>query len=68
VYYIVEYMNQDSSVGMARGYGLDCRGSSTGSEKYFSLLHSVQTVSEAHPASNLMGTGGSFSGDKAAGA
>jgi hypothetical protein len=31
------------------------------------LLHSVQTGSEAHPASYTMGIGGSFSGCKAAG-
>jgi hypothetical protein len=40
----------------------------------FSFLHSVQTVqtvqtdSWAHPASYPMGTGGSFPGDRAAGA
>jgi hypothetical protein len=34
----------------------------------FSLLHRVQTVSEAHPASHLMGTGGTLPGSKAAGA
>jgi hypothetical protein len=34
----------------------------------FSLLHVVQTGSEAHPASYLMGTRGSFPGGKAAGA
>jgi hypothetical protein len=34
----------------------------------FSLRHRVQNASGAHPASYPMGTGGSFSGDKAAGA
>jgi hypothetical protein len=34
---------------------------------YFSLLHSVQTRSEAHPASYAMGTGGSFPKGKADG-
>jgi hypothetical protein len=34
----------------------------------FSLLHSVQTGSEAHPASYPMGTRGSFPGVTAAGA
>jgi hypothetical protein len=34
----------------------------------FSLHHRVQNVSAAHPASYTMGTGGSFPGDKAAGA
>jgi hypothetical protein len=33
---------------------------------YFSLLHVVQTDSGVHPASYPMGTGGSFSGVKAA--
>jgi hypothetical protein len=33
----------------------------------FSLLHRVQTDFEAHLASYPMGTGGFFSGDKAAG-
>jgi hypothetical protein len=32
----------------------------------FSLLHSVQTGSDVHPASYPMGAGGSFPGDKAA--
>jgi hypothetical protein len=32
--------------------------------RYFSLFHSVQTGSEAHPASYPMGTGGSFPGSK----
>jgi hypothetical protein len=36
--------------------------------KNFSLLHVVQTGSGVHPTSYLMGTGGSFPGDKAAGA
>jgi hypothetical protein len=35
---------------------------------HFSLHHSVQTGSGAHPASYTMGTSGSFSGGKAAGA
>jgi hypothetical protein len=34
----------------------------------FSLLHGVQTGSEAHPASYPMGAGGSFPGSKTAGA
>jgi hypothetical protein len=34
----------------------------------FSLLHAVHTGSGIHPTFYLMGTGGSFSGDKAAGA
>jgi hypothetical protein len=34
----------------------------------FSLLQIVQTVSEVHPTSYAMGTGGSFPGGKAVGA
>jgi hypothetical protein len=34
----------------------------------FSLLQIVQTGSEVHPTSYTMGTGGSFTGGKAAGA
>jgi hypothetical protein len=42
------------------GYGLDDRGSIPGGCKRFSLLHNDQTVSEAHPASDIMGTAGQF--------
>jgi hypothetical protein len=35
--------------------------------KRFSLLHSAQTDSWAHPASNPVGAGGSFPGSKTAG-
>jgi hypothetical protein len=64
-------MGQDSSVGIATGYGLDSRMTGvrfpegTGN---FSLHRRVQTGSGAHPASYSMGTGGSFPGGKAAGA
>jgi hypothetical protein len=54
VYYITEYMNRDSSVGMARGYGLDGQGSITGRKINFSLLHRVRT------GFYLMGTGRYF--------
>jgi hypothetical protein len=51
---------EDSSVGIALGYGLDDRGSSVrfpaGAEN-FSLHHRVQNGSGAHPASYPMGTG-----------
>jgi hypothetical protein len=46
---------------------LDGRGSIPGRGK-ISLRHSVQTGSEAHPASYPMGTGGAFPGGEAAGA
>jgi hypothetical protein len=60
--------NRDSSVGMAAGYGLDDRGSIPGGAGNFSLPHRVQIGSGAHPASYPMGTRGSFSGGKEAGA
>jgi hypothetical protein len=62
--------SRDSSVGIVLGYGIDDRGSRirfpvrTGN---FSLHHSVQNSSGAHPASYPMGTRGSFPGGKAAG-
>jgi hypothetical protein len=43
-------------------HGVDSR-----QEQDFSLLHTVQTGSGAHPASYPMGTGGVFSWGKAAG-
>jgi hypothetical protein len=61
----------DSSVGIATGYGLDDRGSGNRFPEgagNFSLLHRVHTGSGAHSASYAMGTGGSFPGSKAAGA
>jgi hypothetical protein len=58
-------------VVIALGYGLDDRGSRVRFQAgagNFSLHHRVQNGSGAHPASYPMGTGGSFLGDKAAGA
>jgi hypothetical protein len=52
------------SVCIATGYGLDDRGVGV---REFSLLHVVQTASDAHPASYPMGTGGYSRGCKAAG-
>jgi hypothetical protein len=52
-------------------YGLDDRGSRVRfptEAGNFSLHHRVQTCSGAHPASYPMGTGGSYTGDKVAGA
>jgi hypothetical protein len=42
------------------GYGLDGQGSILSRAIYFSLFHSVQIGSGAHPDSYTMGTGGSF--------
>jgi hypothetical protein len=61
----------DSSVGIALGYGLDDRGSRVrfpAGAGNFSLHHRVQNGSGAHPDSYPMGTRGSFPGGKAAGA
>jgi hypothetical protein len=63
--------SRDSSVSIALGYGMDDRGSRVrfpARAGNFSLHHRVQNGSGAHPASYPMGTGGSFLGDKAAGA
>jgi hypothetical protein len=51
-----------SLVGITKYYGLDGRGQD------FSLFHSVQTGSGAHPASYPMSTGASFPRGIAAGA
>jgi hypothetical protein len=62
---------RDSSVGIALGYGLDERGSRVrfpAGAGNFSLHHRVRNGSGAHPASYPIGTRGSFSGSKAAGA
>jgi hypothetical protein len=64
-------VSDDSSVGIALGYGLDDRGSRIrfpAGAGNFSLHHRVQNGSGAHTASYPMGTRGSFPGDKAAGA
>jgi hypothetical protein len=45
-------------------YGLDGRGFDSRQKQDFSLPHSVQTGSGAHPASYSIGTGGSFPGRK----
>jgi hypothetical protein len=54
----------DSSIGIATGSGLDGRGLIPGRD--FFHLYGVHTGSEAHPASNPMGTQGDFSWGKAA--
>jgi hypothetical protein len=63
--------DRDSSVGIGRGYGLDDRGSRVrfpAGAGNFSLHHRVQNGSGIHPATDTMGTRGSFPGGKAAGA
>jgi hypothetical protein len=64
------YLTQDSSVGTVLGYGLDDRGSGVrfpAEAGNFSLHHSVQNGSGAHPASYPMDTRDSFLGGKTAG-
>jgi hypothetical protein len=68
-----EFNLDDSSVGIALGYGLHYRGSrfrlpGGGGAGNFSLQYRVQNGSGAHPASYPMGTRGSFTRGKAAGA
>jgi hypothetical protein len=63
--------SRESSVGIALGYGLDDRGSRVpfpAGAGNSSIHHRVQNGSGAHPASNPMGTRGSFPGGKASGA
>jgi hypothetical protein len=58
-YWCLKIMNVSFEVaGIAKGYGLDGRGSIPSRGKNCSLLHRVQTGSEAHSASYKMGTGG----------
>jgi hypothetical protein len=64
-------IRQDSSIGIATGYGLESRGIEvrfSAGAGYFSLLQSVQTGSGAHPAAYPMGTRGLLPRRKAAGA
>jgi hypothetical protein len=49
----------DSAVGIAIGYGRNDRESGVRGQEFFSFPRQ-QTGSEAHPASYLKGTGGSF--------
>jgi hypothetical protein len=59
-----------SLVGIATGYGLDDQGSGvrfSARAENFSLLHHVQTCSDAHPSTYPMGIGDSFPESKAAG-
>jgi hypothetical protein len=61
----------DSSVGIALGYGRDDRGSRVrfaGGAGNFSSNHRIQNGSGAHPVSYPMGTRDSVPGGKAAGA
>jgi hypothetical protein len=65
--FILCTLNQDSSVGIALGYGLDDRGSSVrfpAGAGNFSLHHRVLNGSGTHPASYSMGNRGFFLGVK----
>jgi hypothetical protein len=52
--------SRESAVGIATGYRLDRVEFEYRQKQDFSPLHVVQIGSGRHPASNLMGTGGSF--------
>jgi hypothetical protein len=52
--------SRDSSVGIATGYGLEGNVPVPAGARDFSLLHSVQTGTAAHPASYPMDTGGPY--------
>jgi ankyrin repeat protein len=63
--------SRGSSIGIALGYDLDDRDSRVrfpAGAGELPLYHRVQNGSGAHPASYTVGTGGSFTGDKATGA
>jgi hypothetical protein len=69
--FIICTLYNDSSVGIAVGYGLYDRGSRVrfpAGAGNFSLHHRIQNGSGAHPASYPMGIRGSFPGGKATGA
>lgn len=55
------------SVSIAKGYGLEARGSVLGRARDFHLFHNAQPDSEAHPGPYIMGTGGWFPGGKMTG-
>jgi hypothetical protein len=63
---IVFQLTTKTSFGIATGNGLSRGVQFPAGAWDFSFLHSVQTGSEAHPTSSLVGTGGSFPGDKGA--
>jgi hypothetical protein len=69
VYIPLIIASQESIVGISTGYSLDDGGFGVRVpiESRISLLHVVETGSGAHPAFYPLGTGGSFSGGKAAG-
>lgn len=68
--FTVSAVNQDSTVGTAKGYGLGSQGSilEKGKRSYSAVLRSIQTISEAHLAFCPMGSRGSFLWGKAGGA
>jgi hypothetical protein len=64
----MNFWSQDRTRGIAMGYGLAGLGSIPGSVRFFSLLHTIQTSSGAHPAFYPVGTGGYLPQGKVAGA
>jgi hypothetical protein len=66
---LFEAVSRDSSVGIGIGYELENRGTGIrfpAGARDFSVLHSVQTGSGAHPSSYPISTGGPFFRGKAA--
>jgi hypothetical protein len=61
---VFRFGNWDSLVGITTTFRLDCYSSIPVEARDFSLLHSIQTGSGAHPASYQISTGGSFLGVK----
>jgi hypothetical protein len=61
-------MRRESSLNIARVYGLEAGVLFPEGVRYFSLLHIIQAAFAVHPASYPMRTVGSFLGYKVAGA
>jgi hypothetical protein len=58
------FRGRNSLAGIAKGYGLDGRGSILDRGIYFHVLHSIHTGSGPHPASYLIGAWHYFAGVK----
>jgi hypothetical protein len=68
-YYFSTVWSRDNSVSRVTGLQVGRPGfDSRQGQRHFSLRHRIQNGSGTHPTSYPIGTGGSFPGDKAAGA
>jgi hypothetical protein len=68
---VFKKVSRDSAVGIATAHRLDDRGVGFGvpvGSRIFSSPHRPDRLTGAHPVSYPIGTRGSFSGSKAAGA